>query len=368
MTGRRSARKPDDQPAEAPASPDRAAPPHQLAPHQASATPAPSSGAAPPHQPAPHQGQTSPDRAAPPPAQAAPPAQARRGRRQTATGPVVPAPASPPALPGPAGGGAGAGPVTEDSSAQPGAAPVEVEPTTGAPVDALPRRVPVRQPKRWHRGGRATRSGMAEEDDDPTFWPPIEEVHWDGTPIRAEPERKREAPIRRRRARRAAHPPDPLPGLAALLALSLVAAFFAWVSAGPLWVALGHSTEGRVAISDCTGGGLTQRCRGVFTADGGRFIAHGVRVSGVPAERAARGAILPARMTGPEGGTAYADRGLARHLRWMLGLLMVVACGAGIARWTGGMLLGDPRARRWAVAAAFGGPALITLGFLAAAW
>ncbi|MFC3504236.1 hypothetical protein ACFOOK_25170 [Micromonospora krabiensis] len=364
MTGRRSARKPDDQPSGAAvadnrSAPDRPPPPHQPGPHQGQAPP---DRTAPPHRPR-HDGPATPDGSAPPPPA---PAQARRGRRNAATGPVVPAPAPAPTLPGSPGGTAGAGPDTEDPSAQAGVAPVEVEPTTGAPLDALPRRVPVRQPKRWHRGGRATAGGTAKEDDS-TFWAPIEEVHWDGTPIRAEPERERDDPTRRRRAR-ATHPPDPLPGLAALLALSLVAAFFAWVSAGPLWLALGHSTEGRVAISDCTGGGLTQRCRGIFTADEGRFLAHGVRISGVPAERAAPGATLPARMTGPDGDTAYADRGLARHLRWMLGLLMVAACGAGIARWTGATRLGDRRARRCAVGAAFGGPALITLGFLAAAW
>ncbi|WBB65105.1 hypothetical protein [Micromonospora sp. WMMD812] len=255
---------------------------------------------------------------------------------------------------------------------QPGAAAPELEPTTGAPVDALPRRAPVRQPKRRRRAGRASDGGTAE-DDDPAFWPPIEEVHWDGTPIRAEPphERDRQArddPARRRRAERAPRPPDPLPGLAVLLSLSLVAAFFGWVSAGPLWVAMGHATGGTVVIADCTGGGLTQRCRGIFTADGGRFIAHGVRVSGVPAERAKPGTALPARMTGPKGGTAYADTGLAQHLRWLLGLLVVAACGAGIARWTGATLLTGRRARRWAVGAAFAGPALIALGFLVAAW
>lgn len=244
---------------------------------------------------------------------------------------------------------------------------VEVEPTTGAPVDALPRRVPVRQPKRWRRLARVG----APADEDPADWKPIEEVHWDGTPIRDDlpPERVRPDRAARRRDRRPAYPPDPLPGLAALLALSLVATFFAWVSAGPLWVALGHRAAGTVVLTDCTGGGLTQRCRGIFTADGGRFVAHGVRVSGVPADRATTGGALPARMTGPRGTTAYADTaGAAHHLRWLLGLLAVVGCGAGIARWTGATRLSGPRARRWAVGAAFAGPVLILLGFLTAAW
>ncbi len=282
----------------------------------------------------------------------APPAQAAR-----------PAQAGPPALPGQA--------VGPDQ-------PVEVEPTTGAPVDAVPRRVPVRQP-----GGRLRRAPAPDEDaqgdDDGLFWAPIEQVHWDGTPLREEHGRRRwwrraadadprGGTRRRRAADRPAHPPDPWQGLSALLALSLLAAFFAWVSVGPFWLALGHATTGTVVIGECTGAGLTQRCRGVFTAEGERFIAFGVRVSGVPAERTATGSTLTARMTGPSGDTAYADTGAGRHLRWLLGLLLVLACGAGIARYTGAARLADRRARRWAVAVAVAGPLVISAGFLAAAW
>lgn len=292
-----------------------------------------------------------------------------------------------------------AGPVAAPPSAAPA---VEVEPTTGAPVDAVPRRVPVRQPKRWPRrgrpspgdppdrddggrtpdgggggpasgdGGRTPDGGDGSDDGDGAYWPPIELVHWDGTPIREEPSHERERSARedaaRRRARRTPHPPDPLPGLAALLALSLVAAFFAWVSAGPFWLAVGHATRGTVVIADCTGGGLAQRCRGNFAPADETWTAYGVRVSGVAAERTATGTVLPARMTGPDGGTAYADTGAAGHLRWLLGLLVVLGCGAGIVRWTGSARIADPRLRRWAVAGAAAGPLAITLGFLVAAW
>lgn len=248
---------------------------------------------------------------------------------------------------------------------------VEVEPTTGAPVDAVPRRVPLRQPDRVRRRrGRLPDGGTPDGDDD-GFWPPIEEVHWDGTPIREEPPRERSSgadPTRPRRAGRAPGPPDPPRGLAVLLVLSLAAAFFAWVSAGPFWVAVGHATPGTVVVVDCTGGGLGQRCRGIFAAAQGRYVAHGVRVSGVPAGRTAPGSAFPARMTGPDGGTAYADGSVGGHLRWLLGLLAVAGCAAGIARWTGAIRLADPWHRRWAVAAAAAGPALITVGFLVAAW
>ncbi|MEV4824027.1 hypothetical protein [Micromonospora sp. NPDC049274] len=246
-------------------------------------------------------------------------------------------------------------------------APVEVEPTTGAPVDAVPRRVPVRQQGRLRDAHRV--DGDRPPDDEVAFWAPIEEVHWDGTPVQEDVAPKRRALARdRRAASRTTALPDPLPGLTALVLLSLVAAFFAWVSAGPFWLAVGHARDGTVVIDHCTGGGLTQRCRGIFTADDGRFLAHGVRVSGVPTGGDAPGAVVRARMTGPDGGTAYADTGAGRHLRWLPGLLAVLGCTAGIVRWTGSARLPGRRHRRWAVAAALAGPALITLGFLAAAW
>ncbi|WP_233513681.1 hypothetical protein [Micromonospora craterilacus] len=261
-------------------------------------------------------------------------------------------------------------PAAPEGSDPAGPAAVELEPTTGAPVDAVPRRVPVRSSGRRARRGQSTDGGTPDDD---TFWAPIEEVHWDGTPVRPEatgdrsPWWRRVWPARRHRDR-ARRPPDPLRGLPALLGLSLTAAFFAWVSAGPFWLAVGHATSGTVVVTECTGDGLTQRCRGIFTAADEAFRTHGVRVSGVPEHRATAGAILPARMTGPGDDTAYADRGAGAHLRWLLGLLAVLGCAWGIARCTGATRLPDPRARRWAVTAALTGPLLITLGFLAAAW
>ncbi|WP_410809971.1 hypothetical protein [Micromonospora sp. 067-2] len=300
---------------------------------------------------------------------APPPTPARPTPAAPAPGPDRPTPAAPASSPArPASSGSTDDPSTDGG--EPAAGAVEVEPTTGAPVDAVPRRVPVRQQSRFHRGARPL-DGDTMADGDGVFWAPIEQVHWDGTPIRKEPAQRRggsSGAARRRAPARAAPPPDPLPGLTALVLLSLVVAFFAWVSAGPFWLAVGHARVGTVLIDDCTGGGLTQRCRGIFASDDGRLLAHGIRVSGVPAGKDAPGTALPARMTGPNSATAYADTGLSRHLRWVPGLLVILACAAGIARWTGSTRLAGRRNRRWAVTVAVAGPALLTLGFLAAAW
>ncbi|SCL36450.1 hypothetical protein GA0074692_4355 [Micromonospora pallida] len=245
---------------------------------------------------------------------------------------------------------------------------VEVEPTTGAPVGVVPQRVPVRQYSDGQRPDLPGAGGDAGE-----FWLPIEEVHWDGTPIRAgQPSDDAHARSARARARRRPRPRvvrqrDPLPGLAGLLGLSLLVAFFAWVSAEPFWLAVGHGTTGTV-VGDCTGSGLTQRCRGSFTAGADRFVAHGVRVTGLTADQRISAEPVPARMTGPAGRTAYADRGGTLHLRWLLGFGLVGACAAGIVRVTGTAGLPGRRARRWAVATAVGGPALVTLGFLVTAF
>ncbi|MDG4807779.1 hypothetical protein O7634_13570 [Micromonospora sp. WMMD1120] len=280
--------------------------------------------------------------------------------RPTPTAPV-PSPTRPGTSSPPAG--------TATAGVEPTGAAVEVEPTTGAPVDAVPRRVPVRQQKRRPEPHRP--DGDPQDDDGVVFWAPIEQVHWDGTPVRTEtaPRRERRFRLPWRGARsRPTPPPDPLPGLAALVGLTLATAFFAWVSAGPFWLAVGHARAGAVVLDDCTSDGLTQRCRGTFLADDGRFVAHGVRVTGVPAGADVAGTSLPAGMIGADSGTAYADVGVSRHLRWLPGLLVVLGCTAGIVRCTGSARLPGRRHRRWAVVAAVSGPVLITVGFLIAAW
>jgi hypothetical protein len=164
-------------------------------------------------------------------------------------------------------------------------------------------------------------------------------------------------------------PRRPAAGLVALLLLAMVATFFAWVSAGPLWLAAGHGDRGTATVTACTGTGIGQRCRGDFVADGGQVTVPGVALLGVVADRRAEGSVVPARMVSADSRQAYAAPGdLTLHLRWAIGVLIVLLCGLGIAAATGARRLETARARRTAVLISLAGPLVLLAGFLAAAY
>ncbi|MEU4570571.1 hypothetical protein [Micromonospora sp. NPDC023956] len=371
MTGRGAAREHEQPPpgravgAPGPPTPDRAdddpgSPPADPADPAAGGT----SGDRQPHQ---LPGRRAPGGGVPPrprphPREDPAPDQPPHGPERTEAGDVPDPTAGAPDAP-PTGAGTTTGAVTLTAA-------TGVEPTTGAPVGAVPHRVPIRQHLDVPRPDGSDDDGVDGSD----FWLPIEEVHWDGTPIRVEQsiDDGRAASAVRARDRLRTRPRvvrqrDPLPGLAGLLGLSLLAAFFAWVSAEPFWLAVGHGTTGTV-VGECTGDGLAQRCRGTFAAADGRFVAHGVRIGGIDTDGQRAATAVPARMTGPDGATAYADGGGTLHLRWLLGFGLVAACAAGIPRVTGTAGLTGRRARRWAITAAAGGPLVVTVGFLVTAF
>ncbi|MGW0431533.1 hypothetical protein ACWDV4_03125 [Micromonospora sp. NPDC003197] len=303
-----------------------------------------------------------------------------------------------------------------------------IEPTTGAPFTALPQRAPLRVPPARSVPGRAgsgpsVRAAVPQQvsADEPAFWLPIEEVHWDGTPVAADRpadrDRSRRFPALGRRTGQPAKPPrHPMAGLSGLLTLTLLTSFFAWVSAEPLWLAVGHGERGTATVLSCTGNGIGLRCRGTFVADDG--IAAGrdltstapgqpvltgpgtgapgdpdpvisdhsdgepddesaapadlvtdVRLAGVDGSQRTPGSTLVARMVNPDAGTAYVEGdAVTRHLRWLLGLALVVLCSVGIGWSTGALRLPDPRSRRIAVLAGLTGQFLILVGFLVAAF
>ena len=164
-------------------------------------------------------------------------------------------------------------------------------------------------------------------------------------------------------------PRRPAPGLIGLVALGLIAAFFSWVSAEPFWLAVGHGDEGLATVTRCEGSGVTQRCSGSFAADGGEYTVRNVALLGVEASQSNPGAVAPARMVSADSRQVYlGETGLLINLRWVLGFVLVLLCGYGVAGLTGARLLETARARRGAVLISLAGPLLMLTGFLVAAY
>lgn len=174
------------------------------------------------------------------------------------------------------------------------------------------------------------------------------------------------------------HPAVALP---AVILFGLLAAFFAWQAAEPLWLAVGHGVDGTATVTRCrptdppvpVDAGSTElteptyRCV-TFTPPDRAFQAVDVTLLGAGSDAVrTEGATLPARMVTPDAGRAYATGPAGLHLRWSLGLLLVLACGAGIAWATGARRLDGRRSRRRAVLLSFAGPVLLAVGFVTAA-
>jgi hypothetical protein len=160
-------------------------------------------------------------------------------------------------------------------------------------------------------------------------------------------------------------PRHPAAGLAGLLLLGLIAAFFSWVSAEPFWLAVGHGDQGAVTIARCSGSGVTQRCAGDFTAADGAYRVENLAVLGVEPALRDSGSVTRARMVSSDSRQAYAgETGLLVHLRWALGFVLVLLCGLGIASLTGARRLETARARRAAVLMSMAGPLVLLAGFL----
>jgi hypothetical protein len=155
----------------------------------------------------------------------------------------------------------------------------------------------------------------------------------------------------------------PVVGLVALVVFGLVALFFGWVSADPFWLAVGRGTDGTVTVTRCDSG----QCVGRFTTE--RFAAEGVTLSGVSPTERDPGATVPGRMLASDRTWAYAGPAWGLHLRWALGLAVVLLSGVGVALATGTRFL-RPLGRRAATGArllAVAGPLLLFAGMLGAA-
>jgi hypothetical protein len=172
-------------------------------------------------------------------------------------------------------------------------------------------------------------------------------------------------PSHRSRWGTAKQPRHPAVGLAALVALALLAAFFGWVSADSFWLAVGHAEGGTATVTRCAGSGLGARCVGTFKASD--FSRERVALSALPRQARHPGAAVPARMVSESGRIAYSGNPAALHIRWMLDFALILLCGAGIG-WATGAGRVDQRARTAGYAASVSAPVLLLVGMLIYSW
>ncbi len=125
-------------------------------------------------------------------------------------------------------------------------------------------------------------------------------------------------------------PRSPWVALPGLLVLAVLAAFFGWVSAEPLWLTVGHGHTGTVTVQAA---GVD--CRGAFVADGGAFTVSSVDVAGLAPADCRPGAAHVARMVSADANYAYAVSSHGLIMRWAVGLILVLLCGLLIAWITG---------------------------------
>jgi hypothetical protein len=191
---------------------------------------------------------------------------------------------------------------------------------------------------------------VEEIDDESPFWAP--NPRWPVLPTR-EPRRR---PQRR-----------PALGLLALIVLALTATFVGWVSAEPLWLAMGHGERGTATVTPCAVRDAPYECV-TFTAAGGRFAVEDVALLGTDRSHLRQGTSISAHMVSPHSRRAYALDPMGIGLRAAVGLALVLLCGLGLAWATGATRLDHRGSRRRACLACVAAPLLLTLGFLAATW
>jgi hypothetical protein len=174
------------------------------------------------------------------------------------------------------------------------------------------------------------------------------------------------SPVRRpARRRRRRLPRRPWFALPALVILAFATTFFAWVSAEPFWLAVGHGSTGTATV--VAGGGPAEGCRAFFIAGDGSFVASDVDLRGLGPAECTDGAEVTAQMVSVRAEQAYAITGSGLHLRWLTGLGLVLLCALAIVWLTGAARFAGWR-RGVAVGLSLGGPAALTIAMLTAAF
>ena len=153
-------------------------------------------------------------------------------------------------------------------------------------------------------------------------------------------------------------------GLPALVVLASMGAFFAWVSAEPFWLTMGHGHNGLATVVRAPG---SEMCQARFVADGEAFVADTVNLAGLTLPACTEGTTVPARMVSAKAQRAYATDAAGFNLRWGLGFGLVLLCGLAIMSITGAV-----RFTGWQRATSVGlsltAPLAVTVAMLVAAY
>jgi len=143
-----------------------------------------------------------------------------------------------------------------------------------------------------------------------------------------------------------------------LLLLALAGAFFAWVSAEPFWLSVGHGEAGTAVVVASANG-----CRATFV--GPTATKSTVELAG--ASSCTVGASMPARMVSSSADRAYVVGGPGLVLRWAIGYALVALCGLLVA-----CVIGIRPHRGWprvaAVTTSLGAPLVVAAAILAFAY
>ncbi|MET7397852.1 hypothetical protein ABZS66_30625 [Dactylosporangium sp. NPDC005572] len=176
----------------------------------------------------------------------------------------------------------------------------------------------------------------------------------------------RDRPVMRVAPGRSKRPPPrqprhPATGLASMLLLALLTGFFAWTSAEPFWLDMGHEVRGPATVTACEGKGVLRRCQAAFHEQSG------VPLVGLVGLEAAPGDSVEASMV-PGGRIAYAGAPSGLRVRWTVGLGLVVLCGLTLSWLTGAWRLGRLRTRLGVWALTTAAPLVLAAGIVLASY
>jgi hypothetical protein len=159
-------------------------------------------------------------------------------------------------------------------------------------------------------------------------------------------------------------PRRPWFALPALVVLGLMLSFFAWVSAEPFWLAVGHGHSGVATVVGRTG---RVGCQASFSTNGDEFSVSTVDLAGVTPATCTTGTHYPARMVSAGSHWSYVDQQRGLTARWLLGSGLIALCVAAIA-WITGAGRFDGWRRVASLAVSVAAPIALAAGIIAAAY